>query len=102
MGDKIFFENGLEQLVVLEEKDISDKLLFNIFNGNTRRIVYIVENRENSRKLLVGIITAGNFRRNKLGNYPLINRNCTKILKSNKDTAERIFFEHKDKDIIVD
>lgn len=41
MGDKIFFENGLEQLVVLEEKDISDKLLFNIFNGNTRRIVYI-------------------------------------------------------------
>lgn len=101
MGDKIFFENGLEQLVVLEEKDISDKLLFNIFNGNTRRIVYIVENRENSRKLLVGIITAGNFRRNKLGNYPLINRNCTKILKSNKDTAERIFFEHKDKDIIA-
>ena len=36
MGDKIFFENGLEQLVVLEEKDISDKLLFNIFNGNKK------------------------------------------------------------------
>lgn len=71
-----------EQMAIREETEVSEDCLLEIFLKNPNQTVYVMNHMldQNKADQLVGIITLGDFRRNKKEGKPLINRNFTVCL----------------------
>ncbi len=84
---------GNDDIVIMEENELSYECLTEIFLRDMYRTVYVMHN-----KSLSGIVTLGNFRRNQLQGKDLINRNFTSFSSKDENENEMIcFFDENEK-----
>ena len=82
MDEPVIRVRNKKEMLLFEQNDISEDMLYSIFMKEPSKTVYIVEN-----DILIGIITLYDFQKNQLSNMELINKSFKKIDVDNESMA---------------
>ena len=90
MDEPVIRVRNKKEMLLFEQNDISEDMLYSIFMKEPSKTVYIVEN-----DILIGIITLYDFQKNQLSNMELINKSFKKIDVDNESMAPLTLKENR-------